>query len=58
MSVPTRKKNYFLVVAHDQPDAGARRAKHIPAHMAYNQPFAESGRIGTSPSIHALELSL
>ena len=58
MSVPTLKKNCFLVVAHDQPDAGARRAKHVPEHMAYNQPFAESGRIGTSSSIHALELSL
>ncbi|KAM5545108.1 hypothetical protein V8D89_001219, partial [Ganoderma adspersum] len=42
---PNPQNNYFLVVAHDQPDAGARRAKHVQEHMAYNQPFAENGRV-------------
>ncbi|PIL32844.1 hypothetical protein GSI_04961 [Ganoderma sinense ZZ0214-1] len=45
MSVPTLKKNYFLVVAHDQPDAEARRTKHAQEHMAYNQPLIENGTL-------------
>ncbi|KAM5545107.1 hypothetical protein V8D89_001218 [Ganoderma adspersum] len=43
MSMPILKKNYFLVVAHDQPGAGANRAKHAQEHLAYNQPFTEKG---------------
>ena len=47
MSLPTLTKNYFLVVAYDQPDSGTLRAKHTPEHMAYNQPFIDNGYLGT-----------
>ena len=58
MSMPILKKNYFLVAAHDRPDAWSNRVKHPQEHLAYNRPLTEKGFLGTSKSlfIHALEV--
>ena len=55
MSIPILKKNYFLVVLHDQPDAWSNRAKHAQEHLAYNRPLTEKGLLGAFLSIQALE---
>ncbi|KAI0705314.1 hypothetical protein C8T65DRAFT_653010 [Cerioporus squamosus] len=43
MSVPTLKKNYYLINAPDLPNA--QRAKHTPQHMVASAPLVQSGYI-------------
>ena len=46
VSLPTLKKDYFLVIAPDLPGASANLANHDPERQTYNASLLQKGYTG------------